>query len=155
MAPRHSNFNPEQFKETHLVRGVPVNIFREEGLQQFAGQTLDVHGHKPASVQLGRPIYSVLHKGKVVGQVEDITLKDARMKVDQYHLKKALENPSGGKERHTFLRGEYDPSQTFKTSRSMSFGMGTLVDKKTGEDISTGMTAGRLGPDGATYKPLS
>lgn len=153
MAPRQSHFNPEQFKETHLVRGRSVNILSEEGLQQFAGQVLDVHGHKPASVQLGRPIYSVLHKNKVVGQVEDITLKDARIKVDQYHLKKALKNPSGGKERHTFLRGEYDPAQTFETNRAMSFGMGTLVDKKTGRDISTGMTAGRLGPDGATYRP--
>lgn len=136
-----------------MVRGRPVNILSDEGLQQFAGKTLDVHGHKPASVKLKKPIYSVLHKGMVVGQVEDITLKDARLKVNQYQLKKALESPSGGKQRHTFLRGEYDPSQTFETTRAMSFGMGTLVDKKTGEDISTGMTAGRLGPDGTTYRP--
>lgn len=141
-----------QFKETHIVRGRPVNIFSEKGLEQFVGQVLDVHNHKPASIQLGRPIYSVLHKDKVVGQVDDITLKDARVKVDQYHLKKALEKPSGGKERHTFLRGEYDPSQNFETPDEMSFGFGTIVDKKTGADISTGMTAGRLGPQGAFYK---
>ena len=153
MAPRKSQFNPVQFKETHIVRGTPVNILNETGLGDLVGMKARVHMHTPATEALGRPIYSVLVGGKVFGHTEDIYLKDSAMKVDKKQLEKHLANPES-KTRNTFVSGIVAPPPIEPADRALKIRPGLMEDAKTGEDVSGGMAGVRLNANGAKYKPI-
>jgi hypothetical protein len=142
----------EQFKEVHSVRGAPVRILSESGMAGLVGRRADVHMHSPATEKLGRPIFSVLVKGRVVGQTEDIHLSDARMKVDKQQLKKHLESPTGAKTRNTFLRGDVTPAPETPVTNKLRVRPGSITDNATGEDVSANIGTVRLGPSGPRYR---
>ena len=135
----------EQFKEVY-PKGFssPVRIFSDEGLSGLTGKRVDVHMHSPATEKLGRPIYSIIHKGLVQGQTDDISIHNARMHVDQSKLKKALANPTKAKDRHTFVRGEVGPHIKAPRAKSLKIRPGSMTDAKTGADISSNMGVVRL-----------
>ena len=142
----------EQFKEVHSVRGAPVRILSESGMSGLVGQRADVHMHTPATQALGRPIFSVLVKGKVVGQTEDVHLSGTSMKVNKTELRKHLESPTGAKTRNTFLRGEVTTAPAEPVTSKLKVRPGSITDDKTGEDVSSNIGTVRLGPTGATYR---
>lgn len=143
-----------QFKETHKVRGVPVNILSESGLGNLVGTKAQVHMHTPATTALGRPIYSVLTQGRVVGHTDDIYLKDAQMKVDKKQLAAHRASPTNAKTRNTFAEGTIHPTPIEPATRELKIRPGSMTDAETGEDVSSGMSGIRLGAKGAKYKPI-
>lgn len=145
--------NGPQFKEMHTVRGVPVKLLSEVGLGDLVGTKAQVHMHTPATVQLDKPIYSVLVGGKVVGQTDNIYLKDSQMKVNQRELQNHLNNPTRGKTRNTFIEGVIHPMPLESVDKELKIRPGSVTDAKTGEDVSSKMSGVQLGPNGATYRP--
>lgn len=141
-----------QFKESFMVRGVPVRLLSEQGLGDLVGEKVRVHMHTPAREQLNRPIYSVLNKGRVVGHTDNIFVKNAEMKVDKRELEKNLRNPQS-KTRNTFVAGVVSPAPIEKVDQNLKIRPGSMTDESTGEDVSTGMSVVQLGPTGATYRP--
>ena len=141
-----------QFKETHKVRGVSVNILSEIGLGDLVGTKAQVHMHTPATTELGRPIYSVLVSGKVVGHSDDIYLKNVKMKVNKRELENHLSSSTGAKTRNTFAEGTIHPVPIEPADKKLKIRPGSMTDEDTGEDVSTGMSGVRLGPTGAKYK---
>ena len=135
----------EQFKEVY-PKGYssPVRIFSDEGLASHEGKRVDVHMHSPATKKLGRPIYSIVHKSRVLGQTDDISIHNARMHVEQSKLRAALANPRKPKDRHTFVRGEIGPHIKAPRAKSLKIRPGSMTDAKTGEDISSNMGVVRL-----------
>lgn len=140
-----------QFKESHLVRGVPVRILNEQGLGDLVGEKAKVHLHTPATEKLNRPIFSVLVNNKVIGHTERIYVKDAQMKVDKRELEKHLANPKR-KTRNTFVAGTVHPVPIKTIDNELKIRPGSMVDKKTGEDVSKKMSGVYLGPFGAKYQ---
>jgi len=134
------------YKETHTVRGVPVRIISEQGLKKLLGIKVDVHMHTPATKVLGRPIFSVLVRGKVVGQTDDIYLVSAKMKVNRRELLNHLNSPTKAKTRNTFISGIVSPS--CKVTSAIKVAPGSVTDVKTGKDVSSYIGTVRLGPDG-------
>ena len=136
----------EQFKEVY-PKGFSsqVRIFSDEGLASHVGKKVDVHMHSPATEKLGRPIYSILHKNRVLGQTDSIHLGNVRMKVNKTELRKHLESPTGAKTRNTFASGNIiNPSTTPKNK--LKIRAGSMTDGKTGKDVSDGMAHVFLGP---------
>lgn len=143
----------EQFKEFHQVRGVPVKLLSEVGLGNLVGTRAQVHMHTPATTQLGKPIYSVLVGGKVVGQTDNIYLKDSQMKVNKRELQNHLNNPTRGKTRNTFIEGVVHPMPLDPVDKELKIRPGSITDAKTGADVSSNIPVVQLGPNGATYRP--
>jgi hypothetical protein len=145
--------NGPQFKEMHTVRGVPVKLLSEVGLGDLVGTKAQVHMHTPATTQLEKPIYSVLVGGKVVGQTDNIYLKDSQLKVNQRELQNHLNNPTRGKTRNTFIEGVVHPMPLDPVDKELKIRPGSVTDAQTGADVSSGMSVVQLGPTGATYRP--
>lgn len=143
--------NSEQFKEVHKVKNYTVRLLSDTGMSGLLDKKVRVHMHSPATEALGQPIFSVLHQGRVQGQTDNIVLSDAQMRVDKRQLEKFLANPSGGKTRNTFVEGIVSPEPP-RSTRGLRIRPGSMTDEKTGEDVSTGMSAVHLGPRGARYR---
>lgn len=141
-----------QFKEMHMVRGTPVRILNEQGLGELVGTKAQVHMHTPATRELGKPVYSILVGGKVVGQSDNIYLKDAQMKVNKRELESHLNNPNRGKTRNTFVEGVVRPATVDPVEQELKIRPGSMTDAKTGEDVSSGMSVVQLGSKGARYR---
>lgn len=119
---------PEQIK---LSRGRVINLLSADELQAHAGKKVSVHVHGPAMAELGEPVYSILHKGKVLGQVKGSVafgLSNAGIKVDKTEAEKLLDpNHPGGKTRNTFVTGHLNPSQFGEEGTPLSVKPGGIV----------------------------
>jgi hypothetical protein len=141
-----------QFKEMHMVRGTPVRILSEQSLGDLVGTKAQVHMHTPATKELGKPVYSVLVGGKVVGQSDNIYLKNAQMKVNKRELENHLNNPTKAKTRNTFVEGVVRSATIEPVEQELKIRPGSMTDAQTGEDVSSGMGIVQLGSKGARYR---
>jgi hypothetical protein len=151
--------NSQFFSEVHNKGfSSPVRIMAEQALGALVGMKASVHLHSPATEKLGRPIYSVLVNGRVEGHTEDIYLKDTKMKVDKKQLQAHLDSPTGAKTRNTFVAGTVHPVPYEPASEPLLVLPGSMTNKNTGEDVSTGMAGTRLGAKNGKpsvkYKPI-
>lgn len=63
------------------------------------------HLHSPLTRESGRPVYSVIRGGRVLGQTAGGALLEPRVQIDKFQLTQALNNPHGGKTRNTMITG--------------------------------------------------
>ena len=114
-----------------LKRGRKINLLSTEELQAHSGKKVSVHVHGPAMAELGEPVYSILHKGKVLGQVKGSVafgLSNAGIKVDRTEAEKLLDpTHPGGKTRNTFVTGNLNSSQFGEEGTPLSVKPGGVV----------------------------
>jgi len=111
----------------------------------YGDKEVGVHLHTPQTKRRGFPVYSVVHRGRSLGQTTSGALVRPSVKVDLYQLQEALNQPT--KTRNTFVMGmpiteEEIPTVGEHERLTMRPGIITLGDEdvfraKTGSGIVT------------------
>jgi hypothetical protein len=166
------DLNGIQFSETFKTpKGYKVNMLTPESVANLEGRKVQVHLHSPARDVKGHNVYSVIHRGHVVGQTSEIRLHDANMRVDHTAYMEHLNNVQNvkpgkkpGKTKNTMTEGVVAPTQRpLRGGRPLEPRPGSFKDAETKEplfsyDVETRKVSGdplsavHFGPKGPRYR---